>query len=173
MKAMRAPSSSSRLIFVAVVLTMALCLTLRTSAQDAASSDPVVGTWKLDLAKSVMNRAGGAPAHPTRPATRIFAVEGDGYRMSVLDDGAGGAARAYFARFDGKEYPDPHGPGKGEIAIHWRLSPYLIVRLVKMNGMPTEYATYAVSADGNVLTTTSWDPATPEYHNVQVYERQK
>ena len=97
--------------------------------------------------------------------------------MSVFDDGAPGgtaAARAYFARFDGKEYPDPHGPGKGEIAIHWRLSPYLIVRLaVKRTEPPTEYATYAVSSDGNVLTTTSWDPATPEYHNVQVYERQK
>lgn len=161
----------------AVALLIALsCLAPQSFARDTTSSDPVVGTWKLDLAKSVMNRDGGAPVHPTRPATRVFAVEGDGYRMSVFDDGALGgtaAARVYFARFDGKEYPDPHGPGKGEIAIHWRLSPYLIVRLVKTNGTPTEYATYAVSSDGNVLTTTSWDPATPEYHNVQVYERQK
>ena len=164
---------SVRIALAAVVLAMALSgMTPRTFAQDTTSSDPVVGTWKLDLDKSVMNRAGGAPVHPTRPATRVFAVEGDGYRMSVSGDG-GTAARAYFARFDGKEYPDPHGPGKDEVAIHWRLNPYLVVRLVKMNGTPTEYATYAVSSDGNVLTTTSWDPATPEYHNVQVYERQK
>jgi hypothetical protein len=165
--------NSSRVALVAIVLAVA-CMAVCAFGQDTAMTDPVVGTWKLDLDKSVMNRDGGAPIHPKKPATRVFAVEGDGYRMSVFDDGAGAAsARAYFARFDGKEYPDPHGPGRGEVAIHWKLSPYLIVRLVKTNGKPTEYATYAVSADGNVLTTTSWDPATPEYHNVQVYERQK
>jgi hypothetical protein len=165
---------SSRSALVAVVLAMALSWTAaRTFGQDATSSDPIVGTWKLDPDKSVMNRAGGAPVHPTRSVTRIIAVEGDGYRMNANGNGAGAAAGGYFARFDGKEYPDPHGPGNGEVAIHWRLSPYLMVRLVKMNGMPTEYATYAISSDGNVLTTTSWEPATPEYHNVQVYERQK
>ena len=105
--------------------------------------------------------------------TRIIAVEGDGYRMNASAAGGGAAAGGYFARFDGKEYPDPHGPGTGEVAIHWRLSPYLMVRMVKMNGTPNEYAIYAISSDGNVLTTTSWDPPTPQYHNVQVYERQK
>ncbi len=167
-------TGSFRIALVAVFLAVLLSWsTPRTFGQDANSGDPIVGAWKLDLVKSVRNRAGGEPVHPTRQATRIFAVEGDGYRMSAFNDDAAASARAYFARFDGKEYPDPHGPGRGEVAIHWRLSLYLIVRLVKMNGTPTEYATYAVSSDGNVLTTTSWDPATPEYHNIQVYERQK
>ena len=165
---------SSRIALAAVVLAMALpCVVVRSFGQDAKSNDPLLGAWKLDPEKSVMNREGGAPVHPTRSVTRVIAVEGDGYRMNA--NAAGGAAPTggYFARFDGKEYPDPHGPGTGEVAIHWRLNPYLMVRLVKTNGMPTEYATYAVSSDGNVLTTTSWEPATPEYHNVQVYERQK
>jgi hypothetical protein len=165
---------SPRIALLAIVLALAavsLMPTLPTFGQ-VASSDPIVGAWKLDPDKSVMNRAGGAPVHPTRSVTRIISVEGDGYRMNA-SSAAGAAAGGYFARFDGKEYPDPHGPGKGEVAIHWRLNPYLMVRLVKMNGVPTEYATYAISSDGNVLTTTSWEPATPEYHNVQVYERQK
>jgi hypothetical protein len=161
-------------VLAAAVLALALASsTPKTFGQTANSSDPLLGAWKLDPEKSVMNRDGGAPVHPTRSVTRVIAVEGDGYRMNA--NAAGGAAPTggYFARFDGKEYPDPHGPGTGEVAIHWRLNPYLMVRLVKTNGMPTEYATYAVSSDGNVLTTTSWEPATPEYHNVQVYERQK
>lgn len=141
-------------------------------ATSADTSGPIAGTWKLDLDKSVNNR-NGKEVHPTRPSTRIFAVEGDRYRMSVIDDGGTAPARSYFARFDGKEYPDPHGPGRGEVAIHWELSPYMIVRLVKKNGKPTEWVTYAVSSDGNILTTTSWDPANPEYHNVSVYEREK
>jgi len=159
---------------IAVALLTAIAFeTPRIFGQDADSKDPIVGTWKMNLAKSSSIGADGAIVHPTRPATRIVAVEGDGYRMTTFDDANPAAARSYFFRSDGKEYPDPHGPGNGEVAIHWRLSPYLMVRLVKMNGMPTEYATYAISSDGNVLTTTSWEPATPEYHNVQVYERQK
>jgi hypothetical protein len=164
----------SAVAVVGVVLAMALSwVTIRACAQEANSSDPIVGAWKLDPEKSVMNRAGGDPVHPTRSVTRVIAIEGDGYRMNANAKGDAAPTGGYFARFDGKEYPDPHGPGHGEVAIHWRLSPYLMVRLVKMNGTPTEWATWAVSSDGNVLTTTSWEPATPEYHNVQVYERQK
>jgi hypothetical protein len=44
---------------------------------------------------------------------------------------------------------------------------------VKTNGKPTEWVTYAISSDGSVLTTTMWEPATPEKHMVQVYERHK
>jgi hypothetical protein len=97
----------------------------------------------------------------------------DPNRMTTFDDAAPTAARSYFFRSDGKEYPDPYGPGRGEIANHWRPSPYVMVRLVKTNGKPTEWVTYAVSSDGNVLTTTEWDPATPEKHMIQVYDRQR
>jgi hypothetical protein len=159
---------------MAVALLMAISFEApRMFGQGADSKDPFIGTWKLNLAKSSSVGPDGALVRPTRPATRVVAVEGDGYRMATSDDANPAAARSYFFRSDGKEYPDPHGPGKGEMASHWRPSPYMMVRLVKTNGMPTEYATYAVSSDGNVLTTTSWEPATPEYHNVQVYERQK
>jgi hypothetical protein len=160
--------------FAAIAVLMAISIeTPRIFAQEANSKDPAVGTWKLNLAASSSVGADGAVVRPTRPATRIVAVEGDGYRMTTFDDAAPNAARSYFFRLDAKEYPDPHGPGKGEMATHWRLSPYVMVRLVKTNGTPTEWVTYAVSSDGNVLTTTMWEPATPAKHMIQVYERQK
>jgi hypothetical protein len=159
---------------VAVALLMAISLeTPRILGQDADSKDPFVGTWKMNLAKSSSVGADGALIHPTRPATRIVAAEGDGYRMSTFDDANPAAARSYFFRSDGKEYPDPHGPGRGEVANHWRPSPYVMVRLVKTNGKPTEWVIYAVSSDGNELITTEWEPATPEKHMIQFYDRQK
>jgi len=159
---------------IAVAFLMAISFeTPRIFGQDADSKDPIVGTWKLNLGKSSSVGADGALVHPTRPTTRIVAVEGDGYRMTTFDDAAPNAARSYFFRSDGKEYPDPHGPGRDELANHWRPSPYMMVRLVKTNGKPTEWVTYAVSSDGNVLITTEWEPATPEKHMVQFYERQK
>jgi hypothetical protein len=158
----------------AVALLMAITFAApRILGQGANSTDPFIGTWKLNLAKSSSVGADGAPVHPTRTATRIVAVEGDGYRMTTSDDANPGAARSYFFRSDGKEYPDPHGPGRGEVANHWRPSPYVMVRLVKTNGTPTEWVTYAVSSDGNVLITTEWEPATPGKHMIQFYERQK
>lgn len=168
---MQRPALRAALAVLALVVAFA-CACVPTHAQDATPTDPFVGTWKLDLDKSVMNRAGGEPIHPKRQATRVISAEGDGYRIATGGNGAG-TAGGYFARFDGKEYPDPHGPGKGEVAIHFRLSPNVVVRLVKTNGKPTEWATWAVSSDGDVLTTTSWEPETPEYHNVQVYNREK
>ena len=160
--------------FIAIALLLAIPLkTSRIFAQDANSKDPMVGTWKLNLAKSNTFGSDGALVPATRPATRLMAVEKDGYHMTTFDDATPNAARSYFFRTDGKDYPDPHGPGKGEMADHWRATPYVIVRLVKANGKPTEWNTYAVSSNGNELITTMWDPATPDKHMIQVYERQK
>jgi hypothetical protein len=169
---MRKQSLSIGLIALAL-LTAISFETPRVLGQGADSKDPFVGTWKLNLAKSSSVGPDGALVRPTRPATRTVTVEGDGYRMATFDDANPAAARSYFFRSDGKEYPDPHGPGKGEVANHWRPSPYVMVRLVKTNGKPTEWVTYAVSADGNALITTMWEPATPEKHMIQFYERQK
>ena len=160
-------------LIVVALLTAISFESARVFGQDADSKDPIVGTWKLNLGKSNSVGPDGSLVRATRPATRIVAAEGDGYRMTTFDDAAPNAARSYFFRPDGKEYPDPHGPGRGELANHWRPSPYVMVRLVKTNGKPTEWVTYAISSDCSVLTTTMWEPATPEKHMIQVYEREK
>lgn len=169
---MRKQALGTGLIAIALLLT-ASWMAPRAFGQEGDSKDPFIGSWALNIAKSTISRVGVAPTHPARGSTRIFAVERDGYRVSVADDGSAAPARSYFFRCDGKEYPDPHGPGRGELATHWRLTPYVIVRLVKTNGKPTEWVAYAVSTDGNMLTTTEWAPEHPDYHTIQVWERQR
>lgn len=164
-----------RLGMIAAVLLMVVALkSPQILGQDAAASDPMVGTWKLNLDKSVnMPGPDGEAKHPTRAATRVVAVEGDGFRMTNYDDAAPDKARSYFFKPDGKEYPDPHGPNRGEVAYHWRPNPFVMLRLVTTKGKPTEWVNYAVSADGNELITTMWSPEAPDKHQIQVYDRAK
>jgi hypothetical protein len=115
------------LCFGLITLVIAIALSSQIHplfGQDADSKDLIVGTWKLNLEKSFVNRK-GVQAHPTRPSTRVYAVEGDGYRVSIFDGGATMPTRSYFAKFDGKEYPDPRTAGRGEVGIHYRLSPFM------------------------------------------------
>jgi hypothetical protein len=160
---------------MAVALLMAVPgVTFRILGQDADSSDPMVGTWKLNLAKSVnMPGPDGTSTHPTRAATRVVSVEGDGFRMTNYDDATPNVTRSYFFKPDGKDYPDPRGPGRGEVGYHWRPNPFVMLRLVTTKGKPTEWVNYAVSADGNELITTMWAPETPDKHQIQVYDRAK
>jgi hypothetical protein len=145
-----------------------------SGGQAMDAREPIMGTWKLDPARSSLKRGGpSATARPIRPATWVFAAEGDGFRMSEYDGDstASTPTLSYFAKFDSKEYPHPGGREKGETVAHWHVSPYLLVRLARVNDKPTEWVIYAISSDGKVLTTTSWDPETPEYHNVRVFDR--
>ena len=166
-----------RIGFVAIALiTTLLSCGHPAFGQDLEAKEPIMGTWKLDPARSALKRGGpSTPVRAIRPAAWVFAPEVDGFRMSEYDGETptGTPTLSYFAKFDGKEYPHPGGRDKGETVTHWRVSPYLMVRLAKVNDKSTEWVIYAVSSDGKVLTSTSWNPETPEYHNVRVFDREK
>jgi hypothetical protein len=48
----------------------------------------------------------------------------------------------------------------------------MLVRVFQVRGENVEYNIYTVSTDGRSFVATSWSPQTPEYRNVQVFERQ-
>lgn len=160
-----------RSVLVAFVfMTGILVGHFRAFGQASQSADPIFGTWKMDLARSVHNRD-GKPAPYTQQATRILEPEGtDGLRMTVLN-GPGGRPAVYSAKFDGKDYPDPRSPEQGRTLAHWRLAPGLIVRLQKSGGKPIEWVVYTVSTDGTIFTAASWVPDNPQYQELQVYSR--
>jgi hypothetical protein len=173
-----------RVLLTIVSLVMSVCFAgrpaygqtnVQAGAQAMDAKEPIMGTWKLDPARSSLKRGGpSVAARPIRPATWVFAVEGDGFRMSEYDGDstASTPTLSYYAKFDSKEYPHTGGREKSETVTHWHVSPYLLVRLARVNDKPTEWVIYAISSDGKVLTTTSWDPETPEYHNVRVFDRE-
>jgi hypothetical protein len=143
----------------------------RAFGQAAESADPIFGTWKMDLARSVRNRDGKSTPF-TEQATRVLTPEGDGLSMSVTN-GPNGKPSAYSGKFDGKDYPDPRAPGQDRTLAHWRVTPNMIVRLQKTKGVPSEWVVYTVSPDGNMLTANSWIPDKPQFVETQVYTRAK
>lgn len=158
------------LLVASVFVTGLLVGHFRAFGQVSQTADPIFGTWKMDLARSVRNRD-GKPAPYTQQATRILEPEGaEGLRMTVLN-GPGANTAAYSGKFDGKDYPDPRSPGQNRTLAHWRLAPGLIVRLQKSGGKPIEWVVYTVSTDGAVFTAASWVPDKPEYQELQVYTR--
>jgi hypothetical protein len=155
--------------------------------------DPIIGTWVFDASKSyfyrdgkahgtpedqsdIQSQFGGKPTGPLGGVGKwVVAPERDGlifkyYRGTIVD--ATELARTFFCTLDGKPYPDPNGPGRGEVGRFWRLHPLMIAREVRgKDGQLAEMVTLAISGDGKTLTVSSWLPETPNLHNMQVFNK--
>ena len=159
--------------FGVVTLAMALLFVqFRAFGQGANSIDPIFGTWRMDVTKSVNNRGGDRAPYLTQH-TRILTPEGDGLRNTLANSPTSSPVYSYSGKFDGKDHPDPRTPGKDQTLAHWRIAPDLIVRLQKTIGKPSEWVIYTVSSDGNVFTSISWVPTNPELQDLQVFTRAK
>jgi hypothetical protein len=155
--------------------------------------DPIIGTWVFDASKSylyrdgkahgtaegqsdIQSQFGGKPTGPLGGVGKwVVAPERDGlafkyYRGATAD--ATDLARTFFCTLDGKPYPDPNGPGRGEVGRLWRLHPLMIAREVRgKDGQLAEMVTLAISGDGKTLTVSSWLPETPDLYNMQVFNK--
>jgi hypothetical protein len=152
-------------------------------------ADPVMGVWWADRSKGYLDRGAAAPIKrygacaPYRKGELgkwVFAPEGQGVRLQHFTgsgpDSPNAALIDFFSTWDGRPWADPHGPAfPGQLVQHWRLDPCLVVRLVLDNVAPAErleWSAYAISTDGRTLAVTSWDPATPERHDLLVFNKQ-
>jgi hypothetical protein len=107
------------------------------------------GTWELDRFKSVYEPVA------TQPQRRVVTldVKGDDI-VSKAQTWRGDAVNEVVitAKLDGKEYPVPNQPAT---VTFKRSNATTIVRTAMLNGKLTETQTWALSADGKVLTITS------------------
>jgi hypothetical protein len=152
-----------------VTLAMALLFVhFRAFGQEAKPTDPIFGTWVMDMSKSYSKRFDEQPTFTTQHM-RILAPEGDGFR-NTLYNSPDKQSYSYTSKFDGQAHAGPNN----RMLTHWHMSPDMIVRLAATaNGKPTEWAIYTVSADGNVFTSISWVPDHPELQDFQVFTRKK
>jgi hypothetical protein len=158
---------------LAAVLAMALSFGyFRASGQESSTADPMFGTWKMDVAKSVNNRGGNHQLYAYQ-ATRTLALKDDGFLMTLSTGSPTSQPVTYFGKFDGKDYPDTRSRTGDETLAHWRINPQMIIRLKKTKGVPSEWVIYTVSNDGTVFTSTSWVPTNPELEDLQVFTRAK
>ncbi len=130
-----------------------LGLALFAAGLAVAQSDPFVGTWELNVAKSKFG-----PGAERRSETRIVESSPTGMKVSVDRTNADGSTQQYnyTTNFDDKPHPitgmAPYGADS--VAVSLGTSNALSFKLTK-NGKAVGSGTSVVSADGKTLTLTS------------------
>ena len=120
-----------------------------SSAALAQSSDPLVGTWKLNTAKST-----GAAF---KSGTSKIEAAGKGIKFTVdLAPAEGPASHwSFTANFDGKDNPVTGNSPYGDTVAVTRVDARTTHMISKQGGKPTVTQTIVVSDDGKTRTTTT------------------
>jgi hypothetical protein len=150
---------------IAVAAIGALALTVGAGAQ----TDPMVGTWKLDVAKSTY-KPGPAP----KSATAVIEAAGKGLKVSVDAVTADGPMKwSYSSDGDGKDAPVTGNPNY-DTANVTRASPTESTIVYKKAGKTVATLKASVSKDGKTMTTTTdgTDSKGQKMHNVGHYTKQ-
>ena len=139
-------------------LGMLLLLTLLVSVGVQAQNDPLIGTWKQDLAKSKYS-----PGPPPKSGTvlKIAAVAGG---IRVASDGVNVEGQATHtdatAKFDGKDYPrkataggKPDNTTYDSIALK-KIDAYNYEATEKREGQMFAVVHWTISQDGKTRTVT-------------------
>jgi hypothetical protein len=130
------------------LLTTAVLVGVAFATVLAQTSDPLVGTWKLNTEKSKGTFKSG---------TSVFEAAGDGIKGTVDLTAADGTTYhwAFTAKYDGKYYPVTGNSPFGDSAAFTRVNSNTIQIAVKQGGKETVTQTIVVAPDGKTRTTTT------------------
>jgi hypothetical protein len=128
-------------------LTFVLCLA--TGAFCLGADDPMMGTWKLNEAKSKI--APGAPKNNTV----VYAAAGDQIKVTVDGTDAEGKSihSEWTGKFDGKDYPVT-GDATADMRAYKKEGKDTLEMTNKKDGKAAATGKVVVSADGKTRTVT-------------------
>jgi hypothetical protein len=132
---------------LSVVLSVTV-LSLIAFSQGAQPTDPVAGTWELNLAKSKI-----VPGPAPKSETRVYAVKGNQITLtlkSVEADGRTTSAGSTYV-YDSKDYAVTGNPDIDMQAIT-QVDRYTITSMMKKSGKVVQTGRRFVSTDGKMLT---------------------
>jgi hypothetical protein len=153
-----------------LVLGTLLALAVPAAIASAQAPDPVLGTWKLNVAKSTYS-AGGAP----KSQTRVYTAAGKGYKLAIKGVDADGKATSseFTAAYDGKFYAVTGNPTIDSIMVK-RVDANTIEATQTKAGKLVAKTSRVISKDGKTITSTAkgTNAAGKAYTNVEIFERQ-
>jgi hypothetical protein len=134
----------------AILKTVLLAALLTVSGIASAATDPVVGTWKMNAAKSKLP-ADSAP----KSQTRVYAQGADGITVTISGVGADGKETTSKATYklDGKAYPAT-GAGAYDSLSGKQIDTATAEFSLLKGGKAVGTTKRTVSADGKTLTST-------------------
>jgi len=152
----------------AVVAGFLVALAANAPTPGGAQTNPFVGTWVLNVAKSTFT-----PGPAPKRQTGTYEVVGAGLRISatVVDAQGKPTSSHYTANFDGKDYPVTGNADYDAIVLR-RVDANTIEFTRKRAGKVVETGTNVVSKDGKTRTITvdGTNAQGQTVHNVQVYD---
>ncbi len=138
--------TSMALLFLAAVLATAV------PEIGLAQGNPLIGTWKLNLAKSKF-----IPGPAPRSQTLAFAGEGESLTNNVetIDPQGQASKQVYTHIYDGKPHPTPGVPGGVyDATAYSRIDTYTVNFVRFKDGKAVQTGSIAVSGDGKTYTVT-------------------
>ena len=155
-------------------------------AAGSSGSDPILGTWKVNLAKSTYSPGPPPPASAVH-VRHYRAGEGDSIHYVLITTGPQGVPnfQASVFRVDGKQYPVYTAPSTlaflaaakpattNMMRSYRRIDQYSTEYITYTDGVPSVPSVRVVSKDGKTLTDTTKGKNLKgqEIHNVVVLER--
>lgn len=141
------------------------------SAAAWAATDPLMGTWKLNVDKSTYS-----PGPAPKSSMNTYGPYGkDGFSYDATQVNAQGQTQhvTFVAEYDGKEYPITGDPARDTI-IAERVDLYTTRTTSKKDGKVTNISTRVVSKDRKTITLTTKGTNTQgqPVSNIAIYERQ-
>lgn len=150
------------------ILTFAVAAIFGVSAL-LAQSNPQIGTWNLNLAKS---KFAGTPAPKSQ--TTIAEASGTGVHSKTTKVAADGTSTSYewtLLSFDGKEYPLTGSGAPGDTLAVKRINSNTFESTMKKAGKVVQSNKVVYSKDGKLRTVTITLPGQTK-SSVLVYDRQ-
>lgn len=137
-----------------------------------AQGNPLVGTWKLNVAKSKFD-----PGPGPKSLTRTVAAQGDGVKYTFEGVSADGKPLSYgfSVNFDGKDNPiNGSIPSGADTISAKRTDPHHFAATLKKDGKVIGTSKVEVSKDGKTTTvdSTGTNAAGAKVHDVQVFDKQ-
>jgi hypothetical protein len=134
------------------------------------AASPIVGTWKLDVAKSKYS-----PGPAPKSATITYEETADGIKRTGETIDAEGKATSftYTAKYDGKDYPITGSDLYDAIAAK-SVTANTTEATLKKSGKVVSHAKRVISKDGKTmtLTITSTNAKGQKTKDVAVYQKQ-
>ena len=159
-------SSSRRTATLGLILAAAIVFIISLPVQ---ASDPLAGTWELNLAKSKYS-----PGPPPQSETRTYEVTGQQEKMIAKGIGAQGTPTLFqfTANCDGKDYPYEGWPRADTISLT-PVDPFTATWTMKKAGEVVVTGTRVISKDGKMMTISVKSPEGkgPSVENVQVFDK--
>jgi hypothetical protein len=148
-----------------ILMTLVVCLV----AAVVCFASPMMGTWKLNEAKSKF--APGAPKNHTV----VYEAAGDNVKVTVDGTNADGKAlhNEWTGKFDGKDYAVTGDP-TSDTRAYKKVNDNTLDMTIKKDGKVTATGTVVVSADGKTrtVTTSGTDAKGKTVKNTAVYDKQ-